>query len=293
MAVRPRRRGQPALRRRGGPDALLRLPWRHHDEQVQLGELDERAGAAGATGSLSACAAKREQRGLDRMTGAGARDRGGLGRARAARGVPGARPAARRKPPRRRRRSPRELRQRLRYLSDRVHGEQVAEPCAASRSPPPTASSSARSGSTRDQYRPPGEAAMLERLRAGRFRSRNIVDDALTVAVVETGVAVRAFDADRVQGELGLADLAAGRAARRGPEGLELPEGTIVIADERDRSGWSSARPPRGRGVSGGHGADRALRGAGRGRPRHQRRGGAVDLRRHPDQSALSALAGR
>ena len=74
-----------------------------------------------------------------------------------------------------------------------------------------------------DQHRPPGEAAMLERLRAGWFRSRNIVDDALTVALVETGVAVRAFDADRVQGGLGLRHLAARRAPRRGPRASSFP----------------------------------------------------------------------
>jgi len=76
------------------------------------------------------------------------------------------------------------------------------------------------------------QAAMLERLRAGRFRSRNTVDDGLTIAVVETGVAVRAFDADRIEGAPGL------RVSRPkeklGGNGLELPDGTIVIADERD-----------------------------------------------------------
>ena len=133
---------------------------------------------------------------------------------------------------------------------------------------------------------------MLERLRAGWFRSRNIVDDALTVAVVETGVAVRAFDADRVQGELGLRISQPGERLGGAPKGFELPEGTIVIADERDSVGLVFGDTAAGRGVTRRHGADRALRGAGRGRARHQRRGGAVDLRRHT-RAALSALAGR
>ena len=71
---------------------------------------------------------------------------------------------------------------------------------------------------------------MLERLRAGWFRSRNIVDDALTVAVVETGVAVRAFDADRVQGELGLRISQPGERLGGAPKGFELPDG-----HDRDR----------------------------------------------------------
>ncbi len=122
---------------------------------------------------------------------------------------------------------------------------------------------------------------MLERLRAGWFRSRNIVDDALTVAVVETGVAVRAFDADRVQGELGLRISQPGERLGGAPQGFELPEGTIVIADERDSVGLVFGDTAAARRGLGGHGADCALRGAGRGCPRHQRGGGAVDLRRH------------
>ena len=71
---------------------------------------------------------------------------------------------------------------------------------------------------------------MLERLRAGWFRSRNIVDDALTVAVVETGVAVRAFDADRVQGGLGLRISQPGERLGGAPEGLRASRG-----HDRDR----------------------------------------------------------
>jgi len=148
------------------------------------------------------------------------------------------------------RRSPRELRQRLRYLSDRVHGQR-----ALSMRREPIASAYRvffrQIGIDPDQHRPPGEAAMLERLRAGWFRSRNIVDDALTVAVVETGVAVRAFDADRVQGELGLRISQAGERLGGAPKGFELPEGTIVIADERDSLGLVFGDTADGRGVSG------------------------------------------
>src|SRR6266545_1424110 len=65
----------------------------------------------------------------------------------------------------------------------------------------------------------------------GRFKSRNRVDDALTIAMVEVGVALRAFDAERIEGRVGL------RLSAKG-EGFEgrvspLPDGTIVVADEK------------------------------------------------------------
>ena len=70
--------------------------------------------------------------------------------------------------------------------------------------------------------------------------------------MVEVGVAVRAFDADRVEGRVGLR-----RSAER--EGFEgrvspLPEGTIVIADERRPLGILFERTAEGRGVRRGTG---------------------------------------
>jgi DNA/RNA-binding domain of Phe-tRNA-synthetase-like protein len=127
-------------------------------------------------------------------------------------------------------RSPRELRNRLRHLSDRVHGHHVVNQRRE-----PVASAYRvffrQIGIDPDEHKPPGEAVMLERLRAGRFRSRDLLEDALMVAVVETGVAVRAFDADRFEGALGL------RIAQQGEhlsgDRLDLPDGAIVVADER------------------------------------------------------------
>jgi DNA/RNA-binding domain of Phe-tRNA-synthetase-like protein len=128
-------------------------------------------------------------------------------------------------------RSPAGVKQRLRYLSDVTHGAQ-----ALAQRRQPIASAYRiffrQIGIDPEQFRPPAEAAMLERLRAGRFRSRNTVDDALTIAVVETGVPVRALDADTVQGEPGLR--ISGPKEKLGGAGLELPDGTMVIADERD-----------------------------------------------------------
>ena len=127
-------------------------------------------------------------------------------------------------------RSPRELRNRLRHLSDRIYGERVVnlrrEPIASA-----YRVFFRQIGIDPDEFNPPAEAAMLERLRAGRFTSRDLLEDALTVALVETGVSVRAFDGDRVDGKLGL------RIAQPGEylagDRVDLPEGAIVVADER------------------------------------------------------------
>jgi DNA/RNA-binding domain of Phe-tRNA-synthetase-like protein len=126
-------------------------------------------------------------------------------------------------------RSPRALKQRLRHLSDRVHGERVLnlrrEPVAAA-----YRIFFRQVGIDPDEYRPPAEAVMLERLRAGRFKSHDLVSDAITVALVETGVAVRAFDADSLTGGLGMRLSGPGERLGTGPE---LAQGSIVIADER------------------------------------------------------------
>jgi DNA/RNA-binding domain of Phe-tRNA-synthetase-like protein len=81
-----------------------------------------------------------------------------------------------------------------------------------------------------DADRTPVEAIALERMRRGGFKSENLLDDALTIAIAESGVAMRAFDADRLEGRLGIrasapGETLAGRTA-------ELPTGTLVIADE-------------------------------------------------------------
>lgn len=83
-----------------------------------------------------------------------------------------------------------------------------------------------------DDRRTPAEEAALDRMKHGGFRSRNLLDDALTIAVVETGVPVVAFDADRVEGGLGLR-LSEDREHLGGGEGRPLPGRQIVIADER------------------------------------------------------------
>jgi DNA/RNA-binding domain of Phe-tRNA-synthetase-like protein len=143
-------------------------------------------------------------------------------------------------------RTPRQLRQRLRHLSDRVHGERVLnlrrEPVASS-----YRIFFRQIGIDPEEFRPPAEAAMLERLRAGGFASRNLVDDAIVVSLVETGVSVRAFDADRITGSLGLR--IAHPKERLGGDGIELPDGAIVVADEERSVGLIFGDTATGRGV--------------------------------------------
>jgi DNA/RNA-binding domain of Phe-tRNA-synthetase-like protein len=143
-------------------------------------------------------------------------------------------------------RSPEALKERLRFLSDRIGGPQAIQ---LRQQPIPWAYRVffRQIGLDPDTTRTPIEQLIFERMHDGRFKSRNRVDDALTIAMVEVGVALRAFDADRVEGRLGL------RLSEEG-EGFEgrvspLPDGTIVVADERRALGILFDRTAEGRGV--------------------------------------------
>ncbi len=129
------------------------------------------------------------------------------------------------------RRSPTGVRQRLRFLADRMYGQRALnlrrEPIASA-----YRIFFRQIGLDPDEHRTPVEAAVLERLRAGGFKSRGLVDDALTIATVETGVAMRAFDADRIDGRLALRLSQPGERLGGEKDGLELPEGAIVYADD-------------------------------------------------------------
>jgi DNA/RNA-binding domain of Phe-tRNA-synthetase-like protein len=83
-----------------------------------------------------------------------------------------------------------------------------------------------------DTTRVPAEAAIVERLVHGGFASRNRLDDALTIALVETGVPLWALDADRIDGPLGLR-LSEPDERLAGSDGRSLPPGRIVVADAR------------------------------------------------------------
>jgi DNA/RNA-binding domain of Phe-tRNA-synthetase-like protein len=129
-------------------------------------------------------------------------------------------------------RSPREVRQQLKDLSDRFRGAQAV---AMRRQPVPWAYRVffRQIGLDPDTTRTPIEAAAVERLLKGGWRSQNIVDDALTIALIETGVPIWALDATQVEGELGIRTATAGEPLGRAQDAPPLPVGRLVVADER------------------------------------------------------------
>jgi DNA/RNA-binding domain of Phe-tRNA-synthetase-like protein len=83
-----------------------------------------------------------------------------------------------------------------------------------------------------DTTRIPSENAALARLMHGGFRSRGLVDDALLIALVETGVGVWALDADRVgPGGVGIRSSVAGDRLGASELGAHLAPGRLVVAD--------------------------------------------------------------
>jgi DNA/RNA-binding domain of Phe-tRNA-synthetase-like protein len=123
-------------------------------------------------------------------------------------------------------RSPEAVRGRLREASNRFTG---AKAVALRQQPIPWAYRVffRHVGIDPDERRTPIEAIALERMRAGGFQSQNIVDDALLLATLETGVPVLAFDAAAVSGELGL------RVSPGGEQMGDVPlsSGQVVVAD--------------------------------------------------------------
>jgi DNA/RNA-binding domain of Phe-tRNA-synthetase-like protein len=128
------------------------------------------------------------------------------------------------------RRSPDQIRHRLRVLSDRFFGAQAIH---MRERPIPWAYRVfyRHIGLDPDETRTPVEQLALERLHDGGFKSHGLPADALAIATIETGVALRAFDAERLQGRLGIRDSAPGESLPGRP--ADLPQGTLTIADER------------------------------------------------------------
>jgi len=81
-----------------------------------------------------------------------------------------------------------------------------------------------------DTLRTPVERIAVGRLKDGGLPGSNLLDDATTIATLETGVAIMAFDADRLAGLVGLR--LSGGAELLGGSGRPLADGQIVIADE-------------------------------------------------------------
>jgi DNA/RNA-binding domain of Phe-tRNA-synthetase-like protein len=127
-------------------------------------------------------------------------------------------------------RSPEPVRRRLRDLSDRFYG---AHAIHMRERPIPWAYRVfyRQIGLDPDRTRTPIEQLAFDRLHEGAFKSRGLPADALNVAIVETGVALRAFDADRLEGRPCIRDSAPGESLSGRPG--ELAQGTLTIADER------------------------------------------------------------
>jgi hypothetical protein len=121
------------------------------------------------------------------------------------------------------RRSPPEVRDRLRALSDRMHG---ARAVAMRSEPVPHAHRVffRHVGLDPDVQRVPAEEALVERLLRGGYESRGLPADALLIALVDTGIAVWAVDAERVAEPLELRlEADGGRLVVAGADGPIAP----------------------------------------------------------------------
>lgn len=122
--------------------------------------------------------------------------------------------------------TPRDLRDRLRRMADRMTG---AEAIAMRQREVPHAHRVffRHIGLDPDVVRTPVEALVLRRMSEGGLRPQGLVADALTVAVLETGVGVWAFD--------GLT----------GVPRIEQTDGQLVLADENGRLALLFGEPER------------------------------------------------
>ena len=106
--------------------------------------------------------------------------------------------------------TPPEVRERLRGLSDRFRGSHAI----ALRQAPINSAYRVffrHVGLDPDTTRTPAEEAAIQRLVAGGFRHTNLLDDAILIALVETGIPLWAVDAGRVREPLGIAGAADGK----------------------------------------------------------------------------------
>lgn len=142
--------------------------------------------------------------------------------------------------------SPDPVRRRLRDLSDRTYGSQAIR---LRERPIPWAYRVffRQIGLDPDRTRTPVEQLTLDRLHDGGFRTHGLPADALNIAIVETGVALRAFDADRLEGRLCIRDSAPGESLAGQP--VELAKGTLVIADDSQPVGLLFGETAEGYGV--------------------------------------------
>jgi DNA/RNA-binding domain of Phe-tRNA-synthetase-like protein len=129
------------------------------------------------------------------------------------------------------RRSPPEVRRRLGMLASRFRGGDAVE---LRRRPVPHAYRVffRQIGLDPDDQRTPVEEVAMRRLMHGGFESQGTLDDALLLAVVETGVPMWALDDATLDGPLGIRAARAGEQRPRA-DGFadDLPAGRLVVAD--------------------------------------------------------------
>ena len=129
------------------------------------------------------------------------------------------------------RRSPPEVRRRLGLLASRFRGAEAVE---LRRRPVPHAYRVffRQIGLDPDDQRTPVEEVAMRRLMQGGFESQGTLEDALLLAVAETGVPMWAVDDATLDGPLGIRAARAGEQRPRA-DGFadDLPPGRLVVAD--------------------------------------------------------------
>jgi len=126
--------------------------------------------------------------------------------------------------------SPPDIHERLREISSRFRG---ARAVGVRREPVPSAYRLffRQIGLDPDVTRTPIEAAVLERMLRGGFPTGGLIEDVLLIALVDTAVPVWAFDAERVDGPLGIRPSREGEQLGRSGQGPVLPANRLVVAD--------------------------------------------------------------
>lgn len=129
-------------------------------------------------------------------------------------------------------RTPRALSARLEDVSSRFRG---ADAVALRTRPVPRAYRAffRQVGLDPDVDRTPVEQAALDRLIRGGMRSGDRVSDALSLAVIETGVPVVAFAEAALDGDVTLRPARAGETLPSGDYAHDVPAGRLVLADAR------------------------------------------------------------
>jgi hypothetical protein len=173
--------------------------------------------------------------------------------------------------------SPKPVRERLQDLSNRFYGAHAIQ---MREKPIPWAYRVffRQIGLDPDRSRTPIEQLAFDRVHDGGFKSQGLPADALTIAIAETGVALRVFDADRLDGRLCIRDSGPGESLPG--QAAELSQGTLVVADERKPAALLFGAVGEGGGVGGRQPPPGDRRRPGQGCAADRRRRGTVDRRR-------------